>query len=83
MQNLRCLFFINIDIFRHSKPEIALANPASNECKIEKKQFSSTRLNDLRDIIMMIGRIFILLTEIAEITSGKLRYSRATVVLSI
>ena len=35
IQNWRCLFFINIDIFCRLKLEIALAIPASNERKKE------------------------------------------------
>ena len=41
----RCLFFININIFRHLKLEIALAIPASNDEKYRSKQFSSARVN--------------------------------------
>ena len=32
---LRCLFFVNINVFRHLKLEIVLAIPVSNEWKIK------------------------------------------------
>ena len=38
----KCLFFINSNIFRHLKLEIAIANPASND-ENNSKQFNSTR----------------------------------------
>ena len=38
----RCIFSKNIYIFRHLKLEIALAIPASNDEKIQLKQFSRT-----------------------------------------
>ena len=39
--------FILINNFRHLKLEIALAIPATNELKIQLKQFSNTRVSHL------------------------------------
>ena len=47
LQHWKRLFFININSFSHLKLEIALAIPASNEWKIEVRQFSRIRINPL------------------------------------